>query len=137
MITSEFERILLNNAFRGDSSELPATYYVGLCNNNLVTRDMTMSDIIEVVGDGYERKALPASVTSWGEPQPQSDCTSIRSEQVSYSAASDWTSFNRMFLCDASSGTDCKLLAISTPLANEVSLTTGINYPAAFEFYLK
>lgn len=137
MITSKFDEILLDNAFRGNNSEMPKTYYVGLCYNNAVDREMAMEDIREVVGDGYERKPLTATSADWQVVQQQADCASIRSEQVNFSAAGNWTSFNRMFLCDAASGTDCNLLAVSTPLATEVGLSQGGVYPTAFEFYLK
>ena len=137
MITKTFEEILLNSAFRGDDSGLPETYYLGLCSNLNVSREMTMAQINEISGDGYQRLAAPKTAIGWNEVEEQSDCLSIRSQQVTFNPTGNWTAFNRMFLCDAASGSECNLLAVSTPLPNEVSLEADQTYPVAFEFYLK
>lgn len=136
MITSKFESDLLEAAFRGNTT-LPANYYLGLCNNSDVDRSMTLDDIVEVVGNGYARIDCPRSASGWGEPIAQADCYAIRSKQVNFVATGNWTAFNRAFLCDVSSGTKGKLIAVSTPLPAEVALIKGTTYPVAFEFYLK
>lgn len=137
MITKDFEELILNNVLRG-TEDLPASLFVGLCYNADLFRDMTMSDIIEVSGDGYTRLELPRTATGWLETEEQTDCLSIRSQQVIFSPTGEWTPFTRMFLCTASTGTeDVKLLAVSSPLALPVTLTSGQTYPCAFELYLK
>ena len=137
MITKKFEEVILNSVLRGDTSGLPENYYLGLCSNQLVSRDMTMAQINEISGDGYSRLACPRTAIGWNEVEEQTDCLSSRSQQVTFSPTGNWTVFNRMFLCDGASGSDCNLLAISTPLPTEVSLTSEQTYPVAFEFYLK
>lgn len=136
MITKTFEDILLENAFRG-SDNLPDTYYLGLCSNLTVSRDMTMDQINEISGSGYARLAAPRTAVGWNETEEQGDCLAIRSQQVTFTPTGNWTAFNRMFLCDAASGSECNLLAVSTPLPTEVSLEDDQTYPVAFEFYLK
>lgn len=137
MITKKFEEVILNSVLRGDTSGLPENYYLGLCSNQQVSRDMTMAQINEISGAGYSRLACPRTAIGWNEVEEQTDCLSSRSQQVTFSPTGDWTVFNRMFLCDGASGSECNLLAISTPLPTEVSLTAEQTYPVAFEFYLK
>lgn len=137
MITKEFEEVILNAVLRGDTSGLPENYYLGLCSNREVSREMTLSDITEVSGDGYGRLAAPRTAIGWLDVEEQTDCLSIRSQQVTFYPTGDWTPFSRMFLTDASSGTEGKLLAVSSPLPTEVSLTAEQTYPVAFELYLK
>ena len=137
MITKEFESAILNSVLRGDSSGLPETYYLGLCSDREITRETTLADLHEVVGDGYARLAAPRTAIGWLEPEEQTDCLSVRSQQVTFYPTGDWTPFSRMFLTDASSGNEGKLLAISSPLPTEVELTADQTYPVAFELYLK
>lgn len=137
MITQAFEEILLNSALRGDVSKLPDTYYLGLCANHEVDRTMTLADISEVVGDGYTRLACPRTAIGWQPVKEETDCLSIRSQQVTFYPTGTWTPFARMFLCDVSSGTEGTLLAVSSPLPLDVELTAEQTYPVAFELYLK
>lgn len=137
MITRTFEEIVLNSVLRGDVSKLPDNYYLGLCNNHEVTRDMTLADISEVVGEGYGRLACPRTAIGWQAVAEETDCLSIRSQQVTFYPQGTWTPFQRMFLCDVSSGSDGHLLAVSSPLPLEVELTAEQTYPVAFELYLK
>lgn len=137
MITKKFEELILTSVLRGDTSVLPENFYLGLCNARSVDREMTMEDVGEISGSGYTRLEVPRTATGWLEPQPQTDCLSIRTRQSTFTPTGTWTPFIRMFLCTAASGTDCDLLAVSSPLPLESTLTDGQSYTTAFELFLK
>lgn len=136
MITKVFETAILDYVFHNDSSAI-GEMFIGLCNNQSVSREMTLADIQEVQGDGYSRIEIPRTSLGWLSVLDQADCQSIRTSEQVFIPAGDWTPFTRMFLCDVASGTDGKLLAITTPQPSEVLLTSGISYPVSFELYLK
>lgn len=137
MITSELEKSVLADLFNG-ASNIPATLYIGLCNNEQVSRDMTLADLSEVTGTGYARIALARGTVDWQTPVAQSDSYSLTTAIKTFEASgSDWTEFNRMFLTDAASGTSGKLLAISTALPTPVTLTSGKSFPTAFKLFLQ
>lgn len=136
MITKDFETAILNYVFRGESDSV-GQFFVGLCNNQTASRDMTLADLAEVQGDGYARIEVPRTSVGWLEVLDQSDCQSIRTSEVIFTPSGQWSPFTRMFLCDCASGTEGKLLAISTPQPSEVTLNSGSSYPVSFELYLK
>lgn len=136
MISRAFENVILSSVLGGNKDNIPSNYYVGLCNNIDINRDMTLADLSETTGTGYARQ----SISGWQEPKDQPDCQSIRSNEVIFKSTGetdDWSGFSRMFLTDSESGTTGKLLAISTAMPNDVSLKAGASYPAVFELYLK
>lgn len=136
MITKAFEELILKSVLKNDQSGM-GDYYIGLCSNTTVSRETSLAEIVEVIGDGYSRIEIGRDSSNWAEPIEQPDCLSLRSVEKVFTANGAWTPFTRLFLCNAASGTNGKLLAVTNPLPTSVVLQTGNKYPVSFELFLK
>lgn len=136
MITKEFEKIILDSVLKNDQSGV-SEFYIGLCNNESVSRETTMAEIAEITGNGYARIKINRDSSGWQSFVEQPDCLSARSVEQVFNPTGDWTPFSRVFLTTVASGTSGKLLAVTTALASPVVLTNGNKYPVAFELFLK
>ena len=136
MITKDFEELILKSVLKNDQSGM-SDYYIGLCSNTTISRETGLSEIVEVIGDGYSRIEVGRDSSSWAEPIEQPDCLSLRSVEKVFTANGTWTPFTRLFLCNVASGSNGKLLAVTNPLPTSVVLQTGNKYPVTFELFLK
>lgn len=133
MITNKFAEKILNAVFKADDVSL-GTYYLGLCNDPVVSRDMELSDVHEITGAGYERIAITRDASGWVAQSIQPNVLKLASKTVIFSATAEWTPFNRLFIASTPNNTG-DVLAFSAA-TSPVTLTSGQTYPCTFDFYI-
>lgn len=131
-ITKQMEEQILRRFFLSTGT---STFYLGLCKCDDFSRNSTISDITEVVGEGYQRIQITADSVGWGEPTEEPNCLKIMSAIKSFSATGTWTPYNRIFIADALSGGN--LLTMSEKMANEMTLAAGNSQAYTYSFYFR
>lgn len=130
--------LLLRAVFRGEAV-LPAVYYLGLTNSSYDFDNTTLANIAvgEPSGHGYARQALTQNTIDWTVSEVNGVMRAI-SKTALFTASSNWDkAWNRMFLCDQSSGTSGILFSVSGPTPSAQTVLSGAGPSIRYEFYLR
>ena len=112
-------------------------YFMGLCTNTNVGPTAVLSDLAEVSGGGYARKAIERNATGFPTIDSTNGIYRALSKTVNFAASgADIGPFTRAFLCNASSGTSGVLFAISGQLPSAVTILDGNDLDTAYELFL-
>ena len=139
MITTEGEEAFLKMLFQDVTVVAGgANFYLGVCNQTPVKSD-TLADISTEpsAAGGYARIALTRNATDFptvGQVDGESRILSIL-KTFTATGADFSTSFTRLFLTDAASGSVGTLFAYSGAYSSAIQLLNGQSQDFQFEFY--
>ena len=112
-------------------------FYMGLCTNTNVGPTAILSDLSEMSGGGYARKAIERNTTGFPTIDSTNGIYRAASKTVNFAASgADIGPFTRAFLCNVASGTVGTLLAISGELPAAVTIADGNNQDMTYELFL-
>ena len=114
-LMDEGENNILDVYFRNQN--VPTKFYLGLGNNGgtpgIPAENATLADITEVSGDGYARQEITRDTNGWPSLTKDTDGDwYVTSKQVAFvnTGTENWSAADYLFITDAASGTDGKLL---------------------------
>lgn len=140
-MTSVGSQMMYQSTFQ--ATALAATFYLGLVNNPLFDwANSTIANLtgggLEPVGNGYARQAVTRNGTDW-TVSFVNNLAKVRSKNLVFTASANWNvPWQRMFLCDVSSGTSGNLFAVSRKVLNApLTVLSGAGPTMAWEQYMR
>lgn len=129
---------MMLQAATGDVSA-GGNFYVGICGTSAPQTDWDLTDIAGEPSSagGYSRQAVTRDATGWPTVSAVNSLWRARTADVTFAASgADFdATLNRLFLCNASSGTSGVLFAVSAALTTPITIANGESYPTAYEIY--
>ena len=112
-------------------------FYLGLCTNANVSATAVLSDLAEMSGGGYARKAIERTAVGWPTIDVVNGIYRGLSKTVNFAASGAAIGpYNRAFLCNVVSGTSGVLLAISGEFPSAQTIADGQDQDIAYELFL-
>lgn len=142
IIVDEGEIAFLKMIGRADVTDVSAggNFFAGLCAETPDDAD-TLSDITTepTVTFGYARKAISRDGTGWPVLGAVGDANRLQSLTMTWTAAGGNFSrtFQRLFLCNVSSGSAGLLFAYSGLLPNPIQVDDTKSFVAKYELYMR
>ena len=141
MITDEGEEAFLKMLMQGDATIVAAggNFYVGLSSDTPV-ETITLGDLAAEPSsaNGYARQAVTRDATGFPTITQVNGVYCVTSALISFTpSGGDFdTDIDRMFLCDAATGTSGTLFAFSGALPAPITVTEAAPFSAQYRLYL-
>jgi hypothetical protein len=137
-IVKDGATLMLRSLFRGEAT-MPAAFYLGLTSASYTFDDATLADmaVLEPAGNGYARQLLTRNTTDWTVQEVNGVLQAV-SKIVAFTASANWDKvWDRMFLCDAASGTSGNVYSVSGPAPSPRTVLSGAGPSIRYEFWLR
>lgn len=130
----DLEKLICQVIFRNDTSELPATFYVGVGVGGLPVASAALIDLVEPSGAGYSRLALNRDSIDFPTLALSSSHWKVSSKVLTWIAGADWVGdVDFVFLTDVASGTVGKFYGAVT-VVPPFPMLDGDTYNDTFEY---
>jgi len=127
---------LLELAFSEEQS-VPATFYVGLCEDTELAENASLGDQTELSGNGYARQTLSSNSTDWISAGDGTNDRKTTSATVIFSASGGaWNTAYTAFLATSSDDSGKLLGSAQVNSGSGYTLADGENYEFEIEISL-